>query len=624
MTPKATWRPGTLSLLCTAGLLAVLRGLVFTSAGARALLGPFSAEQLPVFLQLLARSLCFEIAILWGLALVLRLGGARVALLTRLAVAALLLVNVVGTVTFLVLQTYAQGFQLVALTWTETLRTAGAYLTPSSVAGLLVAVLAAALWGRQGPAATSARPFLLTSVLALLCAKGAFDLLARPSAFPAIAHSPVTLALLRSLPDSPELPRGEPHPEDWARPTELAPQWKQLDGIPRDFNLVVVALESVRAEAWFPSPTSVDLPRVRALEKASATFTRADAHEPLTVKGLEALMLGIYPAPFFETVAGKWSDVPLDSVAARWRQLGLRTAFLSHGQIPLIGEPKTLEHLGFDEVLRPESPSGAFDDQALVRTFVDFLDRRQGGRFGAVLWPGQAHLPYVMVPASKNTHPANSREAYRDAVASLDEVVGAIVDALRERHLFEKTVVVLVADHGEAFGEHPDSGLAHGDRLYELNTHIPLMFMNPVLFHGERDERLVQQKDVAATLAYLAGADSPHLNASSSIFLQRASETAYLMNHLDVASVRAGLVRGSLKYAYVGASGSFPPEERLFDLAADPDEQHDLSTARPDDVHAMRARFFGWLDFWGHRWRTLAADPTPPDRARAEAVLFQP
>jgi len=621
---EKVFRPGALGLASTALLILVLRVVVFASAGARALLGPFSAEQLPVELQLFLRSICFELAACFLLALLLRVVGPRAAIPVRLAVAALLLVNVVGTVTFLVLQTYAQGFQLVALTWRETLRVAGAYLTPWSVAGLLAALLSAALWARPGPPAASSRPFVLAGVLALLAGKGAFDLLAHPSAFPAVAHSPVTLALLRTLPDSPELPRGEAHPEDWARPEALAPQWQGLASVPRDFNLVVVALESVRAEAWFPSPTAVDLPRVRALEPQSATFTRAYAHEPLTVKGLEAMMLGIYPAPFWETVAGKWNDVPLESVASRWRALGLSTAFLSHGQIPLIGEPATLKRLGFDEVLAPEGTPGGFDDRALVRTFGEFLDRHRGGRFGTVLWPGAAHLPYALVPPERNRHPANTFAAYRDAVASLDEVVGSVVDALKERNLFEKTVVVLVADHGESFGEHPDSGLAHGDRLYELNTHIPLMLVNPVLFHGERDDRLVQQKDLAATLTFLAGAESPHLNASSSIFLQRPSETAYLMNHLDVASIRAGLVRGTLKYAYVGASGAFPPEERLFDLAADPGELHDLSAERPEEVHALRARFFGWLDFWNHRWLSLAAQPTSPDRARTEAVLLQP
>ena len=95
---------------------------------------------------------------------------------------------------------------------------------------------------------------------------------------------------------------------------------------------------------------------------------------------------------------------------------------------------------------------------------------------------------------------------------------------------------MLVGDHGEAFEEHPEQGhLGHGDWLFEQSVHIPLIFWSPTLFHGERDDRLVQQKDVAATLSWLAGDARPTLSFGQSVFFfAKPTESVYLSSHPDI------------------------------------------------------------------------------------------
>ena len=547
----------------------------------------------------------------------------------RVALAVLLWVNLAGTMVFLVLRTYAKGFQLTGLAFREMQSVVLAYLTPLTAAALIAPVGIALFFGRgaskeQGQRRGGAR--LLLGALGLVALAAAGQLVRDPTRFPSVAHSPATLVFVRTLPQAGvTASMGRPSPEDWNSARELAGPWARLAGVERNFNVVVVVLESVRAGIFWPSPEAPPLPRLAALSPHAAVFTRAYAHEPLSIKGLEALLFGIYPAPFWESLAGGKDSIALDSVPERWSRLGMRTAFIGYGEIPFIGERDFLRQRGFSEVFEGrdlERIDAQYGDRTLVQALDRFISAAPGKRFGAFLWPHQTHMPYRLPPPMANPHPANSFEAYRDAVASLDEVIGDLDSLLERRGLQENTVVVLVADHGESFGEHAESARGHGDWLFEATAHVPLIFINPVLFHGERDERIVQQKDVAATIAWLAGDAHPDLNVGSTVFFQKASEAAYLLSHLDTSSLRGALVRGRLKYVFRGASEGLPDDDRLFDVISDPGETANLWRDRPADARQMKERYFGWLSYWNQRWLAVQLSTRVSDRRWMDATLL--
>ena len=64
------------------------------------------------------------------------------------------------------------------------------------------------------------------------------------------------------------------------------------------------------------------------------------------------------------------------------------------------------------------------------------------------------------------------------ASRDLDEQLGRLVDELGRRGLREKTWVIVVADHGESFGEH-DGVFCHGTSLYRTELHVPLLILPP-------------------------------------------------------------------------------------------------------------------------------------------------
>ncbi|HZW29171.1 MAG TPA: sulfatase, partial [Isosphaeraceae bacterium] len=148
-------------------------------------------------------------------------------------------------------------------------------------------------------------------------------------------------------------------------------------------------------------------------------------------------------------------------------------------------------------------------DAALVnREFLGWLSgRRQRDRpFFAFLNFYDAHTPYEL-PATGNRRfgtarsndretdvirdwneiskrrpsrreIARARDAYDNCVAHLDEQLGVLIDELKRRAVLERTWVIITADHGESFGEHPGV-FGHGTTLYQTESHVPLVVIPP-------------------------------------------------------------------------------------------------------------------------------------------------
>jgi arylsulfatase A-like enzyme len=555
-------------------------------------------------LVLLVQSLGLELIVLWTVNWAVARAWLRWP--ARVALLVFLVGEMAATKVFLIVHGYSRGFQLLHVPAGET----GSVVSGVSDVLLLLStawLVVPALFVVHVPVAGLPRRRAVALRVALAVAVVAVaGQLALPAALPTAAYSPWLLTVEQEQPARiPRLPDAEPAEEDWAPVTTLAPAWAGLGAAPRDFNVVVVVLESVRGETFWPAAGAPAMPRLAARAAESATFTRAYAHEPWSQKGLEALLFGVYPSPFYASFAGHRASVALDSVGKRWRDLGLRTGFFGHGEIPFIGEAPFLQRHGFQEVTGAAELrrlDAQVTDRTLLSAFVGFLDAAPGARFGAFLWPHATHMPYA-TPGGRAA-PA-TLAAYRESITALDGLLGELFDALAARGLTESTVVMLVGDHGESFGEHAASGMGHGAWLFEETARVPLVFLNPRLFHGQRDEHIVQQKDAAAAAAWLAGSPEPQLNLGSSVFHARASSTAYLVNRYDASNLRGGLVRGSEGFVIGRAIPSDIPAGKLFDLATDPGEMHDLGGRSPERIQALRRRYFGWLETWTDRWMAL-------------------
>jgi len=192
------------------------------------------------------------------------------------------------------------------------------------------------------------------------------------------------------------------------------------------------------------------------------------------------------------------------------------------------------------------------------REFLDWLSRRRQPErpFFAFLNFFDAHYPYQLPKTGIHrfgAKPRNNREmdliddwlqlarrgpseqqlafvrdAYDNCVADLDEQLGRLIDELEHRAILERTWVIVAADHGESFGEHPRV-FRHGGSLYQTELHVPLVIIPPA---GSPTKQVVTEavslRDLAATVVDVLGfkAASPFPGDSLARFWNGSSRAA--------------------------------------------------------------------------------------------------
>ena len=186
---------------------------------------------------------------------------------------------------------------------------------------------------------------------------------------------------------------------------------------------------------------------------------------------------------------------------------------------------------------------------------------------------------------------AEQRERYRGEVRWMDRWVGDLSQELRDRGLWDDTIVVFTSDHGEGLGEHGDVG--HVQNLHDEMLHVPLV-VKPAAgdpryerLAAARDE-LVPHLDIVPTLLDLAGI--PLLpGASGSSLLRERDPLLVAETHKPEAKRNLICIRDdAYKLIYDVDAESF----ELFDMRADPDElvnvYDTLGHERPEWAERLR------------------------------------
>jgi arylsulfatase A-like enzyme len=215
---------------------------------------------------------------------------------------------------------------------------------------------------------------------------------------------------------------------------------------------------------------------------------------------------------------------------------------------------------------------------------------------------------------------------YDAAVADADAHLGRTIDVLKAAGLWERSLFILLADHGEEFGEH--GNWLHGQAVYEEQLRVPLLVHFPRgEFAGRRIAQAVSLVDVMPTvLDFLGRSDLcghcrgrsllPMLNraqandhraqsvpqtaAAQDAWLPPAYFPALRMNEIHYyrpeaerrGDVNVVLRRGQWK----GIWNEGPRTMELYDLASDPGERSDAAAGNAELTTALRGEVIGWLD----------------------------
>lgn len=178
-----------------------------------------------------------------------------------------------------------------------------------------------------------------------------------------------------------------------------------------------------------------------------------------------------------------------------------------------------------------------------------------------------------------------ARTAYYGLVSAMDRMIGRLLDKLDVLGLSEDTVVVYASDHGEQIGEH---GLWWKHTFYEASVRVPAIMRWPgVLPSNQRRNQVVNLIDLTATMIEALGA--PQLaNGDGVSFLDVAKDAAAPWQNLTFSEYCQGSefdwgVPGTtqnrmVRNARYKLNYYHGYEPQLFDMIADPDEVHDLSS----------------------------------------------
>lgn len=255
-----------------------------------------------------------------------------------------------------------------------------------------------------------------------------------------------------------------------------------------------------------------------------------------------------------------------------------------------------------------------FPSAVSLKAGLEFLGQHQHNAFVWIhLWP--PHFPYVAPPQTKgvfgpepdlmrawinvnydeseDTYVAKLRNVYDRCVLEVDRQVGEFLEQLRAQKDWDRTIVIVAADHGESFER---GYLGHSSwALMEAITHIPLIMHLPGQEGPLQVQTLAQQLDLAPTVLDLIGVTPPPSLPGESLVPYIKNPKALSEKYKVSVSLRASTGEGGQLAVYwktykLMFLSNDPKTFRLYDLFTDPEAKHDISAHHPKLVQEMMKR----------------------------------
>ena len=236
------------------------------------------------------------------------------------------------------------------------------------------------------------------------------------------------------------------------------------------------------------------------------------------------------------------------------------------------------------------------DSRTVNDAALPWIERHGDDRFFALLHYMDPHDPYFTHPYDgrgiarvENQNPPaelaeEMKELYAGEIQYMDESFGDLVATLKQLGIYDDTLILLTADHGEEFQEH--GGWWHGTTLYNEQIAVPLIAKFPAgASVSSRPSGIARLLDVSPTILSAAGAPLPEewqgADLAKSIPATRAAFAEEDHEGNIVTSVRKGSMK--LIRAQEGNPRGLPTVE-LFDVEGDPGEQRNLVEGRDVEV----------------------------------------
>lgn len=314
----------------------------------------------------------------------------------------------------------------------------------------------------------------------------------------ALERSPVLGRLLGAFASTfPTLTEGPEVARKGSSGTMVGETPRSLDW--HDRSIVVVTIDALRADhlpfQGYARPTA---PNLTALAERGVVFENAIAATPHTSYSVGSLWTGTYLRPLVALgLEGDPTTLP-----SLMKLYGFETAAFFPPAVFYVDGARfgALQESGFGFNYRKMEFADGEKRVDQVRAFYTNVTR-PGPRF---LWVHlfEPHEPYE--PHAAHDFGSLPVDRYDGEIAAADETLGAIVRVVRDHD--PRAVVIVSADHGEAFGEHGSTH--HGTTVHDEQIHVPLVIEGEGI-GPRRVASVVQTIDIAPTIASALGMPRP-------------------------------------------------------------------------------------------------------------------
>jgi arylsulfatase A-like enzyme len=394
----------------------------------------------------------------------------------------------------------------------------------------------------------------------------------------------------------------------WSTPALLVPPKAVGKPAKTAKNVVLVLIDTMRARSLKPfNPNSrVKTPVLDKIAQEGALFEAAQAPENWTKPSTTSVLTGLYPATHGAKTDGAMVPKSATLLSEALKEAGFATgSFIANGYV----SDKFGFKQGWDFYTNYIREKKTTDAENVFKEAGDWVEQHKDERFFAYVHTIDPHVPYdppeqflsmytkapysgVVSPRktpdqlaeAKHTPPKINfnaadkqylRDLYDGEVSYHDYYLGLFVERLKKLGVYEDTVFVVTADHGEEFDEHGSFG--HGHSVYQELLWVPFMVRFPgVVPPGTRISQTASTLGVFPTVLEAVGlpAASQVEEKSYLSWIRGAAAPATPVAFSDFLDDRRVIRAGRWKLILRGTNETF------FDLETDPTEQKELDRSK--------------------------------------------
>jgi choline-sulfatase len=358
-------------------------------------------------------------------------------------------------------------------------------------------------------------------------------------------------------------------------------------------SVILISIDTLRADHLSAyGYQKIKTPNIDSFAKQGTIFTDVSSQIPLTLPSHTSLFTSTYP--FENGIEENAEPVPSGAVtlASVLRSHGYRTAAFVGSN--MLDRRFGLDN-GFEEYdspfgspasgsSNPYSTRSRRDGALVLRAASAWLASHRDSPVFVFVHLFDLHTPYKLAAANSSNEPESG--GYDAELAYVDQIVGRFQQSLEKNDWWRKSLVVLLADHGESLGDHGE--LSHGYFIYESTLHVPLIVHWPegAPGLGARISQPAGLIDVAPTILDALHIEAPPTFSGSSLLRANrehpvASESVYARDAFRWAALRSVRIG---PWKYIDA-----PHAELFDLSKDPKELSNVAHANSAQAAALRS-----------------------------------